>query len=118
LLNCKVTAQLWWFQYSIISRPCEFLANYLAAWREQAAALYKNPDDCPSITLFLGEHSILVPPPYANGCFSKITDEVLLQDLRKFYDLLRLKRGLSELIIPKVLRRVDYVKVSINASIL
>jgi hypothetical protein len=86
-----------------------FRANYIEAWREQEQS--KNPN-CGSLILFIRENTISVPIPIETEPGQPVLlDTVLLPQLIMIFRLLRMKRGLSELIIPRILRRIDCVQV-------
>lgn len=100
LLRANKGAGPWWFVYLILSDYREFEENYMRAWSEHAS------EEKP-ITIFLGDEQLITPmlPGYDN-------DRILLMRMRMFYRLLKIRRGLPELILPKLLVRMDWVKVS------
>ena len=104
LLRTKSGVGTWWFGYLILSEYHEFEKNYMAAWREQAWREHMPEEK--SIAIFLGDERLVIPRPEGNK------DKTLLVNLRMFYRLLKIKRGLPELILPKMLARMDWVKVS------
>lgn len=59
------------------------------------------------MAIFLGDERLITPRLEGDD-----EDRILLKNLRMFCRLLKIRRGLSELIIPKKLARIDLVRVS------
>ena len=98
-----------------ISRAKEFEINYIAAWKERMDSEDDNTVDYNEVNICVGEEQIIIPISKTE-MEGPANDVELISHLRMFFRLLRLKRGLSELIIPKLLRRVDCVLVSSTIS--
>ena len=93
---------LWWWVYQYIATGHDFEHNIVEAWgeREDGTRLL--------IHVFTEDEHMQVPiivpePP---------TDDAVLSQLKMFYRVLKLKRGLAELLIPRELSRIDTVTVS------
>jgi hypothetical protein len=84
----------------IISDHHEFEVNYMRAWSEHAA-------EEKSTAIFLGDERLIIPTLKGDD-----KDRTLLMHLKMFYRLLKIRRGFPELILPKLLIRIDWVKVS------
>jgi len=71
----------------------------MRAWREHAV-------EEKSTAIFLGDERLIIPTLKDDS-----KDRILVMHLRMFYRLLKIRRGLSELILPKLWMRIDWVKV-------
>jgi hypothetical protein len=100
LLRGDKLARTRWFIYMILSDYREFEENYMRAWSEQ-------PSEEKTIAIFLGDDQLITP--MLKGSHN---DRILLMQMGMFYRLLKIRRGLSELILPKFLVRMDWVNVS------
>jgi hypothetical protein len=60
-----------------------------------------------AIAIFLGDERLITPTLACDD-----NDKTLLMHLRMFYRMLKIRRGLSELILPELLVRMDWVEVS------
>jgi hypothetical protein len=100
LLRGSKRARLWWFTYLILAEYSEFEENYMRAWSEHAA-------EEKSTAIFLGDEQLIIPTLEDDD-----KDRTLLMHLKMFYRLLKIRCGLPELILPKLLMRIDWVKVS------
>jgi hypothetical protein len=97
----KILTKLWWFLYLLISPHCNFEANYMRAWAEDTV------DSKKTTIIFVGDEELSVP--WLEG---DELDKPRLEHLRMFYLVLKLRRDLFEIIVPRTLLRVDWVKVS------
>jgi hypothetical protein len=97
----KITAKFWWSIYLYISPYSDFEANYMRAWAENAA------DQQKTTLIFVGDEELSIP--WLEG---DELDRPRLEHLRMFYLLLKLRRGLLEVIVPRTLVRIEWVKVS------
>jgi hypothetical protein len=89
--------------YLIISDFRDFEQNFSTAWSQKAASLSVDT------LLFVKDMSISAPMRFAEA---NVTTEETIQQIKLFYRLLKTKRGLPEVIIPRRLRRIDAVDVS------
>ena len=67
----------------------------MRAWNENAS-------EDKSLANFLGDERLIIPTLRGDG-----KDRTRLTHLTMFYRLLKIRRGLSELILPKLLVRID-----------
>jgi hypothetical protein len=93
---------LFWVLYYLFTQDqLGFIANYTTAWSLEA-----NIDS--EMVIFMNNGRPFVVP-----CSSTAEDEDLLEHMRIFYDLQRIRYGLFELIGAKSVQRIDVAKVSL-----
>jgi hypothetical protein len=97
----ETATKFWWYIYLIISPYPDFEANYMRAWAENAV------DSQKKTLIFVGDEELSIPRLEGDEL-----DRARLQHLRMFYRLLKLRRGLIEVILPRTLVRIEWVKVS------
>jgi hypothetical protein len=117
-------AKLWWAVYLIFAESADFEQNYVAAWRNRSihdgrtSAVRGNGDaqderaqtaadmlGYGSVSLFLGNDYLSAPILYEG-----VDSETTISRLRTFFNYLRVRRGLAELVVPYRLIRLDTVE--------
>jgi hypothetical protein len=98
--------RIWWLAYLASSPYPDFEVNYMRAWAENAV------DPQKKTLIFVGDEKLSIPQLKDDEL-----DRVRLQHLRMFYELLKLRRGLVEIIVPMLLVRIDWVKVSPGSTL-
>jgi hypothetical protein len=93
--------KFWWYCYFFAASSQEFETNYMSAWNEH------NTDPPNTMMIFMGDETLKIPSLEGDS-----HDQTRLQHLHMFYHLLKLRRGIAELIIPRTLIRIDWVEVS------
>jgi hypothetical protein len=89
----------WWLIYFFLSNSKDFEQNYLNAWSQM--------DENPSkLKIFVDNDTLEIDI----HCTDKRDAEVFKQ-LKMFYRYLKVRRGFTEIIIPKKLVRIDCVQV-------
>jgi hypothetical protein len=94
--------ELFWGLYFVFTLDqLDFISDYTMAW-----SLETNINS--ELVIFLNNGRPFVVP-----CSSTAEDKDLLQQMRMFYNLQRIRYGLFELIGVKSVQRIDVVKVSL-----
>ena len=101
----------WWTQYFLLYSLDIFEEDYLRAWYDrlhrEGAVVWVN--------IFLGSDVLCVPLSFDKTDDSIGTDRQTFESLRMWYSWLQVRRGFSEVLIPKRLVRVDRVSVRLHA---
>ena len=80
----------------MISEISEFKQNYIEAWKQHHGV---------SINIYINYEHLVIPVP------DKGTDETVLRQLRMFYRMVQIGKGIPGLLLPKQLDRIDVVEV-------
>ncbi|MCJ1379997.1 hypothetical protein MMC17_003100 [Xylographa soralifera] len=103
LFKLPLVHRVWWGCYLWISEISEFKQNYIEAWKQHQRT---------SINIYINYEHLVIPIPEEN------TDEAVLRQLRMFYRMVQVERGIPGLLIPKQLDRIDVVEMTPETSVL
>lgn len=124
------TAAFWWYGYLLFADISDFEHNFVNAWGRRPtgsimatnsaiiAGLAAAADLAASVVGYLLEPRRLVVMIVENEHLNipilsdNLNDSALLEQLRMFYRYLKVKQGLVELLIPRLLIQIDCVEVS------
>lgn len=99
---------LWWMTYFSMYTTDKFQQDYIQAWCDKLSR--KGP--VVWVYIFNNDQSLCVPILFDPKDELTGNDRQTFEHLRMWYCLMRSKRGLSEIILPRRLIRVDKVGVS------
>ena len=99
---------LWWLSYMLLYDLDMFETDYLQAWHDRHA----REGPVVWVNIFIGDESMCVPLLFDRSISRIGNDRQTFENLRMWYSLLRVKRGIGEVILPKRLVRIDQVGVS------
>ena len=116
--SSSYSGTIWWTIYLLLSNIDEFEQNFKNVWqmrtenqewREKPDQRYADVKYYPGLlTIFIGDEYLKIPI----FMYPTADDRKVLEQLKMWYEYFKIKRGLYELIIPRSLSRIDYVKVT------
>lgn len=99
---------MWWTTYFLLYSTDHFLQEFIQTWHEELC----QRGTVISVNIFVSDQHLCVPIAFDSGKETVGTDWQTFEALHMWYSLMRVKRGLSEIILPRRLVRVDKVGVS------
>ena len=103
--NTLVTS-IWWQWYQLLADEGDFEMDYIAAWRHKLAQSNPAGPAPPDLHLWVDKAHLKAPIPTGPD------DAATLRTLQMWYCLIQSRLGLSEILLPKRLTRIDRVHVS------
>jgi hypothetical protein len=98
---------IWWTSYFLLQSTDQFLQEFIQTWHEELS----ERGTVVWVNIFVSDQHLCVPISFESGKEIVGTDRQTFEALHMWYSLMRVKRGVSEIILPRRLVRVDKVGV-------